>query len=480
MEFALNAIVGRCSTRGQKNGVKVFFPAIIASPRARREPHGRTRSTKKWWNATPGHAAPADLECPAMLLHRDIAAEPVTYSVVDLNREARLLLETAYGDIRVEGEVVDVTLAKSGHLYFALADPDGKAQIDAVMWRGQAMRYRSRIAKGKAVSCRGRVTLYEAGGRYQFVAESAEDAGAGVKAKLLAELRARLDAEGLFAEERKRPLPLFPRCVGVVTSRSGAAIRDIIQVVSRRFPSHILLAHAQVQGDGAAEEIARGIATVSAHPLVDVVIVGRGGGSSDDLDAFNAEIAVRAIASCRVPVVSAVGHETDVTLADLVADRRAATPSEAAELVVPELTRLVSRIGELERGMRLGLGRRLARERVRVGTISARLRARDPRALLQRDKVRLARAEEVLFGWPAKRLPRARAALAKEVARLEALSPLAVLVRGYAVVRRSADGAVVRGPMDAPAGTEIDLTLERGRVAAVVVDPTSSESKEPS
>jgi exodeoxyribonuclease VII large subunit len=411
-----------------------------------------------------------------MLRPLDMGRQPVTYSVADLNREARALLEAAYGDVCVEGEVVDVTLAKSGHLYFALADPGGKAQIDAVMWRGQAMRYKACIAKGKAVRCRGRVTLYEAGGRYQFVAESAQEAGAGVKARLLAELRARLDAEGLFAPERKRPLPGFPRCVGVVTSRSGAAIRDVVTVASRRFPARILLAHAQVQGAGAAEEIARGVALLCAHPLVDVVIVGRGGGSSDDLDAFNAEVAVRAIAACRVPVISAVGHETDVTLADLAADRRAATPSEAAELAVPELARLVGRLSELRRGMRLGLGRRLARDRVRVGALGARLKSRDPRALLHRDKVRLARAEEALRGWPGVRIAAARAALAKEVARLDALSPLAVLTRGYAVVRRSADGAVVRAPADAPAGTPIDLTLASGRLTAEVT--TSSSSKE--
>lgn len=399
---------------------------------------------------------------------RASAAGPVTYSVADLNREARALLEAAYGDVRVEGEVVDATLARSGHLYFTLADPGGRAVIPAVMWRGPAMRYAARIAKGRAVACRGRVTIYEAGGKYQLSVDSAEEAGAGLKARLLAELRARLDAEGLFAPERKRPLPAFPRCVGVVTSRSGAAIRDIVKVASRRFPARILLAHAQVQGEGAAEEIARGIAALAARPGVDVIIVGRGGGSSDDLDAFNAEVAVRAIAASRVPVVSAVGHETDVTLADLVADRRAATPSEAAELVVPELRRLAEGLAELGRGLRLGFGRRLARERVRVGAAAARLRARDPRALLQRGRVRLARAEESLGRWPGRRLDAARAALAREVARLDALGPLAVLTRGYAVVRRAADGAVVRRPDEAPVGTGLDITLAGGRVAAIV------------
>jgi len=399
---------------------------------------------------------------------RDNLPERPVYSVAALNREARELLETAYADVRVEGEIVDVTVARSGHVYFSLADPGGKAQIDAVMWRGQAMRYKARIAKGRAVRCRGRVTLYEANGRYQIVVDSVEEAGAGLKARLLAELRARLEAEGLFAPERKRPLPSCPRCVGVVTSRSGAAIRDICKVASRRFPARILLAHAQVQGDGAAEEIARGVAILGARPEVDVLIVGRGGGSSDDLDAFNSELVVRAIAACRVPVVSAVGHEIDVTLADLVADKRAATPSEAAEVVVPEIERLSARLRDLTRAARLGLARRLAADRSRLTARESRLRARDPRASLSRSKVRLARAEEALYGWPKRALAESRAMLAERAARLDALSPLAVLARGFAVVRRASDAAIVRGPDDAPVGTELDVALARGRLAAKV------------
>jgi exodeoxyribonuclease VII large subunit len=399
---------------------------------------------------------------------RDNLPERPIYTVASLNREARELLEIAYADIRVEGEIIDVTVAKSGHLYFSLGDPGGKAQIDAVMWRGQAMRYKTRIAKGRAVRCRGRVTLYEASGRYQLVVESVEEAGAGLKARLLEELRGRLAAEGLFAPERKRPLPLIPRCVGVVTSRSGAAIRDICKVASRRFPARILLAHAQVQGDGAAEEIARGVAALGARPEIDVLIVGRGGGSSDDLDAFNSELVARAIAACPVPVVSAVGHETDVTLADLVADRRAATPSEAAELVVPEIERLSARLFELLRAARLGLERRLAGDRVKLAARNTRLRARDPRVGLSRARLRLARAEESLNGWPRRALAESRAALAERTARLDALSPLAVLARGFAVVRRASDAAIVRGPGDAPAGTELDVSLARGRLSAIV------------
>jgi exodeoxyribonuclease VII large subunit len=399
---------------------------------------------------------------------RDSLPDRPVYSVAALNREARGLLEAAYADVRVEGEIVDVTLARSGHVYFTLADPGGKAQIDAVMWRGQASRYKGRLAKGRAVRCRGRVTIYEASGRFQLVADSVEEAGAGLKARLLAELRARLESEGLFAAERKRRLPLTPRCVGVVTSRSGAAIRDVCKVASRRFPVRILLAHAQVQGEGAAAEIARGVALLAARAEVDVLIVGRGGGSSDDLDAFNSELVVRAIAACPVPVVSAVGHETDVTLADLVADRRAATPSEAAELAVPEIERLSARLGELLRAARTGLGRRVARDRARLAAHGARLGARDPRVRLSRSRVRLARAEDALYGWPKRALAEARAALAERAARLDALSPLAVLGRGFAVVRRAGDAAIVRSPADAPVGTDLEIALAAGRLGARV------------
>ncbi|MBN2715276.1 MAG: exodeoxyribonuclease VII large subunit, partial [Deltaproteobacteria bacterium] len=208
------------------------------------------------------------------------------YSVASLNRQVKNALERTWGNVCLEAEVSAATFAGSGHVYFKLVDPGGKAAVDAVMWRGMAARYGRFIREGALLRCFGRVTLYELGGRYQFVAERIEDSGEGTKARALAELKERLQKEGLFAPERKRSLPPSPACVGVVTSRTGAALQDIIAVSSRRFPTRLLLAHASVQGESAASEIVAAIALLNGRDDVEVMIVGRGGGSSEDLDAF--------------------------------------------------------------------------------------------------------------------------------------------------------------------------------------------------
>ena len=422
-----------------------------------------------------------------------------TYSVAEINKEARSLLESAFAGVWLEAEVSEATVARSGHIYFKLADPGGKASIDAVMWRGGAMRYGSRIEQGVKIRCHGRVTLYEAGGRYQIVADRVDEAGEGIKARALAELRAKLEAQGLFAAERKRPLPYIPARVGVVTSRSGAAVRDIIKVASRRFPSRIVVAHASVQGKGAASEIVRGLDLVSGQPGVEVVIIGRGGGSSEDLDAFNDEELVRAIARCPVPVISAVGHEVDVTLADLVADRRAATPSEAAELAVPEMEKLSFRLDEVSLGLQTAFAHGMSRRREKLGRVLGDMKARDPRTRLRAGLEALARSREVLARWPDRVLFRSRGDLAaageglyrwpqpamatargdlgQVVARLQVLSPLASLERGYAVVRRADDGAIVKSPEQAPTGTNLKLTVARGEISARVVKDTEENSR---
>ncbi len=422
-----------------------------------------------------------------------------TYSVAEINKEARSLLESAFAGVWLEAEVSEATVARSGHIYFKLADPGGKASIDAVMWRGGAMRYGSRIEQGVKIRCHGRVTLYEAGGRYQIVADRVDEAGEGLKAKALAELRAKLEAQGLFAAERKRPLPYIPARVGVVTSRTGAAVRDIIKVASRRFPSRIVVAHASVQGKGAASEIIRGLDLVSGQPGVEVVIIGRGGGSSEDLDAFNDEELVRAIARCPVPVISAVGHEVDVTLADLVADRRAATPSEAAELAVPEMEKLSSRLDEVSLGLQTAFAHGMSRRREKLGRVLGDMKARDPRTRLRAGLEALARSREVLarwpdrvlfrsrgdlaaageglYRWPQPAMARARGDLGQIVARLQVLSPLASLERGYAVIRRADDGAIVKSPEQAPTGTNLKLTVARGEISARVMKDTEDNSR---
>ena len=341
-----------------------------------------------------------------------------TYTVAALNREARSLLEAGFSGIALEAEVVEVKRAASQHVYFTLADPGGKAQLSAVMWRGQATRYGSRLLVGAQVRCRGRVTLYEARGAYQMVVDRVEETGAGAKAEMLAALKKRLRAEGLFDTDRKRPLPPYPACIGIVTSRSGAAFHDIVKVAGRRFPVRVVLAHALVQGEGAPDEIVRALARLAEVEAVDVVIIGRGGGSSEDLDAFNAECVVRKVAAHPRPVISAVGHEVDMTLADLAADQRAATPSEAAELAVPDGRALKERLAQGADDLAFELSRILDGKRARVTLLEGRVLKRDPRVRLRQGVEILTRSREALTRWPALTLARAQASLNEKCAPL--------------------------------------------------------------
>ncbi len=428
------------------------------------------------------------------------------YTVGQLNRKAGALLEKELDRVWVEAEVTEVTRARSGHVYFTLSDPDGRAQISAVMWKGVALRYGTRLRSGTGARCHGRVTIYEVRGSYQLVVDRIEEGGAGLKARLLAELKAKLTAEGLFNLDRKRELPSSPQCVGIVTSRDGAALRDIIKVATRRYPVRLVLAHAQVQGEAAPREIVRALGLLAAEESVDVVIVGRGGGSAEDLDAFNDEEVVRAVGGHPRPVISAVGHEVDITLVDLVADRRAATPSEAAEIVVPDAAVILETLVASEEALARAFRQRVSAARAQLSVQEGRLRACDPRMDLRRGSEALSRAREVLGQWPELALTRARSRLAlaeeplsrwpdatlerassklaaareplvrwpgpalsearAELSRLagnlEALSPLSSLSRGYAVVRKMPGKEIVRSAADAPPGSEIDITLARG------------------
>jgi exodeoxyribonuclease VII large subunit len=260
-----------------------------------------------------------------------------------------MVLEQRVGLVWIEGEVSNLRVHGSGHIYFVLKDAG--AQLPAVMWRSTAQRLRFRLEEGKTFLVRGKPSIYQEQGKLQLYVEAIEPAGLGAAALALDQLKAKLAAEGLFGEARKRALPRLPRRIGVVTSPTGAAVRDVIRVIERRFPSSILISPARVQGDGAGAEIAFALKRLWTWPGVDVIIVGRGGGSAEDLSAFNEEIVVRAIAASPVPVISAVGHEVDITLADLVADVRAATPTAAGELAVPERAELVDKLVKVERGL---------------------------------------------------------------------------------------------------------------------------------
>lgn len=411
--------------------------------------------------------------------------DPRVYEVGEILAEVRDGLEGAYPRVVVEGEVGDLTLARSGHVYFALNDDTGEASLRAVIWRA---RYRDRpfdLESGRRVRCTGKLTLYPARGSFQMDVASFEDAGAGALAKSFEEVVKRLEADGLTDPARRRPIPFLPRRVGVVTSPDGAAIRDVLRVLGRRFPVPVLLSPTPVQGEGAAESIARALERIDAIPDVDVIILGRGGGSAEDLAAFNDEALARVIAATRTPVISAVGHEVDIAVTDLVADRRAATPSEAAELAVPSREdveiRLVTaqhRLAQaarsvVSRGRNLALrldkrlptpGRMIRDRRQRLDEIRFRIARSGPEGRIKDGRNSIARSMERMQRLLEGRLARSKAAFAARAASLDALSPLSVLGRGYAVVSRSADGRVVKQAAEVSAGDAVRVRLSRGRL----------------
>lgn len=423
---------------------------------------------------------------------------------------ARRVLEGEIGPLWIEGETTSVNRASSGHLYFALKDQ--RAQIRAVMWRSDAQKLKFRLQDGQLLRVRGQMTLYEAGGKFQLYVRYAEPAGMGAEALALEQLKRKLAAEGLFDRARKRRLPWIPRRIGVVTSKSGAAVRDIIRTVHRRFPVPILVADASVQGASAARDIVRALHAL-ARTDVDVIIVGRGGGSASDLAAFNDEAVVRAVATCPIPTISAVGHEVDTSLCDLAADRYASTPTAAGELAVPVRAELAELLAEEERRLHRELqirvenarqqldhltGRahhvvtgRLARERQALGALDRRLQACHPRAQLVENRARLSELQSALdtlinrrlqrarryFADATvrldplmnRRLQRARHDFASATARLEALSPLRVLQRGYALART--EERVLTDAETVTVGDPVTIRLARGaldcRVEAV-------------
>ncbi|NUP08020.1 MAG: exodeoxyribonuclease VII large subunit [Polyangiaceae bacterium] len=432
-------------------------------------------------------------------------------SVGQLARLLRLELERATATLVVEGEIAGLRQADSGHAYFTLRDEREEASIDCVMYRSASVRARRLVADGARLVLGGRVTFWAPRGRVQLVVETARLAGKGALLEALERRRAALAAEGLFSPDRKRPLPKDPRCVGIVTSGQGAALHDILKVAFQRGRVRFVVDTAPVQGSGAAEAMARALRRLCKHPDVEAIVLARGGGSSDDLMAFNEEVLVRAVAACRVPVVSAVGHEIDVTLSDLAADVRAATPSQAAELVVPDararlqlLTQLKTR---LLRGMRRDLDERqqrvdvteseleailrraIATRRDRFTRLERRLAARHPTAVLSAARAsfgpleqRLVRAMHTTVASkraavfdPARledlarfRVAEARARTAELCAKLDALSPLAVLGRGYAIVKRRGGGAVVRNATEVAPGDRLDVRVGVGAFSAVV------------
>ena len=388
-------------------------------------------------------------------------------TVSELNDLIRDRLESGLGAMWVAGELSNVRFPPSGHVYFTLKD--SQSQISAVLFRRHAESLRFRLEDGMQVVCSGRVSLYTVRGALQFYAAAVEARGKGALAVAFEQLKHRLAQEGLFDVDRKKPLPFLPRTIGIVTSLHGAAVRDMLSIIRERFPDRrVMIRPARVQGEGAAEEIAQGIRELDETGMVDVMIVGRGGGSLEDLWAFNEETVARAIAAARVPVVSAVGHEIDVTIADFAADLRAATPTAAAETILPVRRELEERVavlaGRLRRGVRSRLerrrenlrhwirrladpGRRLRQAQMRVDELSLRLGRR------QEDRVRLLRER-----------------LGHLAGRLGGVDPLAVLSRGYSIVYRVSDGSIVKDASLLEKGHRVRLHFAAGRAICQVED----------
>ena len=390
-----------------------------------------------------------------------------TLSVSELNDYVRRAIasDPSLRFLSIRGEISDFKKYSSGHWYFTLKDET--SMIQCVCFRQYNMRLDFRPENGMKVVLTGAVGLYAERGQYQFYAESMTRDGVGELYLKLEALKNKLMKEGLFDVAKKRPLPLLPRAIGVVTSRSGAVIHDIATVTRRRFPAmQIILRPAQVQGEGAAEDIAAGIAEISALPNVDVVIVGRGGGSLEDLWAFNEEIVVRAIAACPVPVVSAVGHEVDVTLSDLAADVRAATPSVAAEVCVPERETLIATIGKMRDAMTRAAKNDLLARQSRLALCEKRLAARHPAALMRNVQAMTILLEHRLQAAMERQFTALKSKTDQLSEQLNALGPKQALSRGYAVLL---DGKrAVTSVEEAP--ENMDVLLQDGRLSVRVLD----------
>jgi exodeoxyribonuclease VII large subunit len=435
-----------------------------------------------------------------------------TFTVAEINARIRGLLGDEFDDVWVAGEISGSKTAASGHCYFTLKDHD--AQLRCVCFR-QSLRYlKCKPQDGMAVLARGHIDVYEARGEYQLLVEAIEPQGHGALQFAFEQLKKKLAAEGLFDPARKRPIPRLPQRIGIVTSSTGAVVRDITQILSRRFPGlHLRIYPAQVQGDGAVVAVCRAIEYFSNSGWPDVVIVARGGGSLEDLWTFNEEAVARLIAASAVPVISAIGHETDFTIADFVADLRAATPSAAAELVIPPRDQILDQFDVYEHKLlqsvryRLAMAARALHERgvdrasavlhrnvgrlqqraddfdyrlrgrvqlaagtrrKRLDDLTARLRALDLRLQIARARRRLEAADNAAAQFIRLRLTGAHGRLDPMVAHLTQLSPLKILERGYAIVTNEA-GAIVKRDSDAPVDSAIAVRLSEGRIAARVL-----------
>lgn len=386
-------------------------------------------------------------------------------TITQLTRQVRDLLEGRFPELWVEGEISNLTAPQSGHIYFTLKDE--QSQVRAVLFRSSQRNLRFTLQHGMLVICRGRISVYEPRGEYQVIVEYVEPKGAGALQKAFEELKARLEREGLFDRRRKKPLPVLPRRIAIVTSPTGAALRDMLRVIRRRHPRmDILIVPVPVQGADAAPAIVEALGYLNRERIPDVIILGRGGGSLEDLWAFNEEAVARAIFTSRVPVISAVGHETDFTIADFTADLRAPTPSAAAEMVVESEAHLRERIGSLEARLTTHMRREL--ERIRATVRHALRLLGDPRRRVQETAQRVDDLLGRIGAGMRNQVRSTGARLAALSGALEHLNPLGILARGYSVTRSLPEGRIVKDAKDLRPGDRISTRLARGEVLSRV------------
>jgi exodeoxyribonuclease VII large subunit len=389
-------------------------------------------------------------------------------TVSELTASLRAVIEGHFGDIWVEGEISNCRVWHTGHMYFTLKDDT--AQIRAVMFRSASHYLRFKPEDGLHVVARGKLGVYDAKGEYQIVCEHLEPKGIGALQLAFEQLKKRLQAEGLFKPERKRPLPALPRKIGIVTSLDGAALRDIITVLRRRHANaHIVIRPARVQGENAATEIVRALRAIVNVPGMDVIIVGRGGGSAEDLQAFNEEVLARAIVASPVPIISAVGHEVDFTIADFVADFRAPTPSAAAEVILSARDDCRARMTSLRQSLDAAIRKQLQRRRNAAHLLRLSLEARDVARRLAAIRGRLTAADGRLGAAVRRVRDRADTRFRVLVGRLENLSPLAILARGYAVCWNEDRTAIISRADAVNTGDRVRVTLHQGELQCDVV-----------
>lgn len=396
----------------------------------------------------------------------ELFPKDTVFSVSNLTSLIRDLLEGTFSNITLEGEISNYRPNASGHMYFTLKDEG--AQISAVMFRGKAMGLTFVPKDGMKVKCTGSVSVYAPRGNYQIIITKMEIAGAGNILQILEERKRKLAEEGLFNSESKKPVPRFSKRIGIVTSPTGAALRDILQITKRRNPGvDVVILPALVQGDGAAITIANMIKTANDFEMCDVLIVGRGGGSLEDLLPFSEEVVVRAIADSHIPVVSAVGHEIDWALSDYAADMRAPTPSAAAELVVPKQSDILQGLEAYKQEFYTQISSKVEKLKLMIKSFDVNNMEVRFRSIEQPLLNRLENAREALIEGMNQKIKDTKTLIAQNVSILEQASPQTILNRGYSMVR-TAEGKIVRSPLDAAAGTKLEITPASGKIYATV------------